>query len=336
MKSHHFGVRLVVIGIVVPIVIAIVGIAFMIAWLPDLPNPVATHWSGGDKPDGFGAAIAYPILLGLTVLPFTSIIGGLLALTSEGRSVNVMVKFFAVLTPWFSILLTGILVGSLAGQRGLASAVDAPNPGWVVAASAVAATVIAAAAWFVLPKAVRFDRSAGVTKVQPLELAAGERAVWVRSASTPRWFAWVFVGLGVLMFGSVGIGVSTSGGRSWPTLIIPVVVIVILIGSFAWTVRVDQRGLLVRGVFGVPSFRVPLADVVSAQVIDVEAVRDYGGWGIRFGLGHRLGIILRSGEALEVRRTSGRAIVVTVDDAESAAALLEALVRREHGTAAVS
>jgi uncharacterized membrane protein len=336
MTSHHFGVRLVVIGIVLPIVIAIVGIAMMIAWIPDLPTPVATHWGGPGVPDGFGNAISYPVLLGLTVLPFTSIIGGLLALTSEGRSVNVMVKFFAVLTPWFSLMLTGILAGSLAGQRGLATAVDAPNPGWIVGASAGAATVIAALLWFVLPKAAPFDRTAGVTTVQPLDLAQGERAVWVRSASTPRWFALVFVGLGVILFGAVGLGVATSGGRSWPTLIIPVVVMFLLVGTFAWTVRVDHRGLLVRGVFGVPSFRVALADVASAQVIDVQAVMDFGGWGVRFGLGRRLGIILRSGHALEVRRTNGRAIVVTVDDAASAAALLEALVRREQGSSAVS
>lgn len=40
-------------------------------------------------------------------------------------------------------------------------------------------------------------------------------------------------------------------------------------------------------------------------------------------------MVLRSGEALGVRTTSGREYVVTVDDSTTAAALLNALVDRQ-------
>lgn len=40
------------------------------------------------------------------------------------------------------------------------------------------------------------------------------------------------------------------------------------------------------------------------------------------------GVVLRSGEAIEVQRTGGRRFVVTVDDAQTGAALLGTLVAR--------
>jgi hypothetical protein len=43
------------------------------------------------------------------------------------------------------------------------------------------------------------------------------------------------------------------------------------------------------------------------------------------------GIVLRAGEALQVTRRDGRRFTVTVDDAATAAALLEALSSRVRG-----
>jgi hypothetical protein len=82
-------------------------------------------------------------------------------------------------------------------------------------------------------------------------------------------------------------------------------------------------------VLGLPVIRVPLSDIASADVATIDPFGQFGGWGIRYGFGGRVGIILRSGEALEVIRKSGRSIVITVDDAESAAALLGGLIARE-------
>jgi hypothetical protein len=46
--------------------------------------------------------------------------------------------------------------------------------------------------------------------------------------------------------------------------------------------------------------------------------------------GRRTGIVLRAGEAIEVKRTDGKTLVVTVDDALQGAALLNGLVARSH------
>jgi hypothetical protein len=109
---------------------------------------------------------------------------------------------------------------------------------------------------------------------------------------------------------------------------IPVVVILLLLTNFTWTVRVDARGVRVRSVIGVPWVSIPLDQITSADVIEVQALAQYGGWGIRWALNGRIGVIVRSGEALEVHRAKGLDLVVTVDDAGTAAALLNALVTR--------
>ncbi|MNY73206.1 hypothetical protein D3C86_2119390 [compost metagenome] len=55
---------------------------------------------------------------------------------------------------------------------------------------------------------------------------------------------------------------------------------------------------------------------------------EFGGWGLRLSTDRRFGVVLRSGEAIEVLRRSGKRFVVTVEDAATGAALLEALVER--------
>jgi hypothetical protein len=110
--------------------------------------------------------------------------------------------------------------------------------------------------------------------------------------------------------------------------LIPLVVLVFVLGNFAWTVRVDARGVRVRSVLGFPTIAIPLDQVTSADVIEVQALAQYGGWGIRWALNRRIGVIVRSGEALEVHRAKGLDLVVTVSDAATAAALLNGLVKR--------
>ena len=51
---------------------------------------------------------------------------------------------------------------------------------------------------------------------------------------------------------------------------------------------------------------------------------DFGGWGIRWGIDGRFGIVLRTGEGIEVTGENGRVRVVTIDDAATAAAVLSA------------
>jgi len=83
----------------------------------------------------------------------------------------------------------------------------------------------------------------------------------------------------------------------------------------------------VRGPAGWPRSRIALNEVATATAVNVEALGSFGGWGWRRVPG-ALGVVLRSGEALRVERKEGHALVVTVDDAATAAALLTALASR--------
>jgi hypothetical protein len=116
---------------------------------------------------------------------------------------------------------------------------------------------------------------------------------------------------------------------AWPLAIVPVVIALSILGTASWRVRVDGNGLTVRPTLGWPQYRVALADVASARTTDVVPLGEFGGFGLRWGLGGRVGIITRGGEALEVQRRNGRAVIVTVDDAATAAGLLTALAAQK-------
>ena len=46
----RFPLRVLVIAVLLPFAIAVSGIALQLAWLPDLPATVATHWASTDAP----------------------------------------------------------------------------------------------------------------------------------------------------------------------------------------------------------------------------------------------------------------------------------------------
>jgi hypothetical protein len=91
-------------------------------------------------------------------------------------------------------------------------------------------------------------------------------------------------------------------------------------------VRTDEDGLTVE--FGLLSWvrkRIPLAKIRHVEHRDVRAIREFGGWGYRIKSGAS-GVVQRSGDALAVRLDSGREFVVTVDDARTGAAVLNAFL----------
>ena len=61
------------------------------------------------------------------------------------------------------------------------------------------------------------------------------------------------------------------------------------------------------------------------EAVQVNPMGEFGGWGLRWAPGGGFGVVLRSGPGIRVRRTGGKVFTVTVDDAATGAALLEAL-----------
>ena len=109
-------------------------------------------------------------------------------------------------------------------------------------------------------------------------------------------------------------------------LVTLVVVSLLAVMTSWWTVTVDRRGLRAVSAFGWPRVLIPLHEIREVNAIQVSPTADFGGWGWRWDAAGRSGIVMRAGSAVQVTRASGKKFVVTVDDADTAASVLAALV----------
>lgn len=102
------------------------------------------------------------------------------------------------------------------------------------------------------------------------------------------------------------------------------VAVALAVGAVFSGVRVvvSTDRVVVRSVVGVPFATVPLADITGAESVRIPAS---GTWGMRFRQGER-SIVVRSGEALRIRRASGMDLLVGVDGADEAADTLRVLL----------
>jgi hypothetical protein len=326
MNHAMHGTRILLVALVIPLLVTLAALAVTFSIAATLPSSVAVHWNAAGSPDGYGSPYTFPILIAAICLPLDAIFGGIAVLAGHRAALTVMTKIIAVVGLFVSVLLAVTFGGALireqtATSQAHVSLVSLPV-GFGVAA------VLSAAAWFLLPKAVKVPRGGG-TPVAPVALGAEERASWIRSATAPAGLTWGVVGFMIVIAAIVLFSVLERGGSNWPISFIPVVIFLIVLSNFAWTIRVDARGVRMRSALGIPTITVPLANIESADVIDVQALAQYGGFGVRWGLNGRFGVILRSGQALQILRRHGRSVVVTVDDASTAAALINGLVKRE-------
>ena len=319
--------RIIWLAGVLPVVIAAVGVALVVSWIPQLPEPLAIHWDGGGQPDGFGSIWGLLAIPGLVVPGFAVVLSASALFADNGARPRLLTGVSVGLAALLAVGTTA----SVALQRGLENAQDAPslNP-WMLAGVG-AAVVLGVPAALLAPRArptALEDPDAPPT----MELAADERVLFTRSTGIRAAVGWG-VGGGIVVLYAISIaGVVTSGGSSsglaW-LVATAALMLLVLTASFWWRVRLTGAGLRVSSVLGLPRFSVPTREIVEARVVQVAALAQYGGWGLRGGPGRRTGVILRSGEALEVQRRSGRTLVVTVGDARTAAALLNGLVERD-------
>lgn len=315
-------VRVLIFGAVLPVLISVIAALVMVSWLPELPNPIATHW-GVNGVNGYGpAALLIFLPLGITLLFSLFATGGALG-HAPGHGLAWTQKFLVVTSIWLSTMLSVGIAGSLALQRGLKDASSAGEPGTALAVGAAVGLVLAVVAWFLLPK----TDSSGAQGVTPpaVALAQSERVSWSRTVSaSPVVFSIVGITMVVALGASLYSLLAAEGGV-WTALLGVLLVVLVASTTTIWRVSVDRRGLTVRSVFGWPRVWVPLDAVASVQVVTVNPSADFGGWGFRMAPGRRTGIIMRAGDGIEVTRTNGKRFVVTVDDAATGAGVLAAL-----------
>ncbi|MET9671834.1 hypothetical protein ABZY68_01895 [Streptomyces sp. NPDC006482] len=286
-------------------------------WRDELPDELATHFSLGDggQPDGWTGATAYALISTGLLLGLAA---GWTAFVRRG------VLWAAWATAGFA---GGLLVQLLRANRVDEFEVQVFSPGMDLGVALAAAAVSGAVGW-VLTSLVPAEAPAA--RPDPaddprLPLGAGEAAGWSRDTGSR-----TLTALAVLALVAAPVVLLLA---PWPGALLGLLGLVIGVPGLALArvrVTVDRHGLTVRSALVPrPRVRVPLDGVAGASVREIDAVADFGGWGYRVRA-HRTGVVLRSGEALVVRRDSGREFAVTVPDARTAAALLNALAER-HG-----
>ena len=326
--------RFVLVAVILPVCLTAAAVIVQVVALPALPDPAAVHWGASGSADGFASPWLYPVLtlvvagalpllLALTSLPGLRRGGGGPTYRFMGALALGLAAFSAVVLTWSALM-----------QAGLADAVDAPSVWPALIGGIVAGGVAGSIGWLVQPRVEQPAPS--VLPGAAIALRPGERAVWMRTTTIGR--AGGFgIGVGTIAVVLAAVITAVTGAPAatvWVLGVAAVVLVALAATTVAFHVRVDEAGLEVRSVLGLPRFRVPLAEVARAAGVEVNPMGEFGGWGIRTTPG-RFGIVLRTGPAFEVWRENGRRTVVTVDDAATGAALLQALAdRARHGAAA--
>lgn len=311
--------RAVLLGAVLPVAILGAALALVLSWRPRLPDPMALHW-GVDGVDRIGSFTSHllPFAISSLVLCVPAIV---LALVVKGAARRGMVGLSAA----FATMMAGIVVGTTAIQLDSSDASAVPSPGAAIVLPLLGAVAIGALATWLAGRDAPEPASAAVPDdAARLPLTKGTSAVWAAPLpSIPVAFPLGVIGLLLIMVITFGV---LSG--DWWLLVFPALIALLFLATTSWRVQIDRTGLTLRSALGWPRHHVPADEIIRADVTQVRPLKQFGGWGMRVGRDGALGFVTRTGEGVEVERTANRRVVVTLDGATQAAALLNTLADR--------
>ncbi|MDN4476713.1 DUF1648 domain-containing protein [Demequina sp. SYSU T00192] len=319
--------RATAVGVVTPAVLCAVAVGLELAVIGDVPDPVATHWSGS-SPDGFASPALVPVMTVVVggVLPIVLGASGLRSIRRGER--GFVLRFMPAVAAGLATLMAVLMVGSLLIQRGLDDAAQAPSVLPTMWWGLGSALVVGALGWLVQPR--HEERRREAVAARPLSREPGERTVWVgRAELSPPALAAIVAGVLVAVVAAVANWLVGDEAVAWIVTGLAVLLAFLAASFTVFHVRIDPTGLTVRSAARIVRMRVPAADVEVAAPTEVSGLAQYGGYGIRSVPG-ATGVIMRSGPALEVTRRGGRRFVVTVDDPTTAAAVLAAVAEDAH------
>lgn len=286
----------------------VVSVVLFAVALPGLSDRVAIHWDSSGVADVSAPIWAIPVAAAAIVL-----LGYAVSLVFSVSREPSMEGFAVVgmsggLATAIALVVTTLNAGvpewgeaPAIGTTGIVALFALPTLGLVIGA-------ILGRNWYPTKSIPR--RVTGVIEVQP-----GERVSWV-GRSRVRGVALVVFALAVLLL------VLRPGLPLWVFVLIAGVGVV-----FSQVeAQVTNDGMRVR-LGGIPIRTFPLHLISSARAISVEPDA-YGGKGWRTTPGQSA-LILRAGEALAITFRDGSQFVLTVDDPETGAALLNGLIESD-------
>ena len=308
--------RRMALGAGIPLAIVAAGLVPYLAFRSNLPDRVASHYGISGRPDGSMTPEQLILVVGVMM-----VLGlGMCVVVALGRR-----RFQPMVAPAMSFigmfiagLAAGILAMTAIGQRGLERWQDATLSPWALIlwlGGSVAAGAAAARIASTLPS----DDPDDAGDIPPaLDLAPGERIFWTSTLSA-RWP--LMLGVVNLVFALVVTGLA----EPWIGMFLLLAAIAVTTFSRI-RVTADHTGLTVRyGFLGRPRTRVSIHRIATAQAIEVRPA-EWGGWGYRGNLAlmNRAAVVLRAGPGIRLDLHDGKVFVVTIDNPETPAQLLNA------------
>lgn len=291
-----------------------------LALVLDLPDPVAVRFSPDGTPDGFATRTAALILL----VAIPGIVAMLmLALTWTSRLPPEGMRWPLGLPVGMVWGVGGVVLATLVPQAGLADARDAQvDPSWIMVALAVGVVTT-----FLGSRLTDLDDPTPTTEAPPqsdrrANLSEGSTVLWTGQAPdapVPFVLALALLLAGLLIGPLVAwwLGLLLAAGAA------------LLATATRFRVTIGPMEVRVHGpLAGWPRLVVPVDTITRARTSKIRPL-DFGGWGLRTvpGTG-ATAVVTRSGPALELRRTDDTKVMVSLIEAEEAAAVLSTLLDR--------
>ncbi|RCW40267.1 uncharacterized protein DUF1648 [Halopolyspora algeriensis] len=291
-----------------------------------LPAPIAVHWGVSGEPDN-----AMPLwgLILLSVALWLLLAGAAVAAVRGGVRQRQRRAWLGASLVWGGVFVACLMLLTVWANLDAGSWSQARSVTWQ-AAPLIATPLLAGWLGWLLARRGPDESSESDRPAPTLRLRPDEKAVWVSSSGTGTGLvsaALACLSVAVVVAVLMGLGMVSS----WATLLVFALVGLVCLAVSTVRVRITEQGLSIAfGPLGRPVRRIPLHKIDSARM-ETRRPSEVGGWGIR-GLPGRSTIMIRAGECLVVRYTSGGELGISVDDAERGAALLNTLVGRTRTT----
>ncbi len=313
-------------SVVATLAAAATSIVLQWSWRDELPDRIATHWSG-EEPDGFMSLTGNMTFTVVFVVCGTAF---LLLVGAAVRQVREMGALAAGMAAWISTL-TALIVNA---QRGLSDAESAPFGGEGLFISLAVGLAVGGLVWLVVRR--RGQEPVADQAPEPgapvIEGADGQRLAWtrhVRFSRTLTGFVLAATILGALFAAATGYGTSDWWAGAF-ILLVDCVILIPLALNWA-VVTIDHRGVQARAL-GIRWVNIPLETITSAERQErAVPLGEFGGWGLRSGFAGDRGLVTGEGEALRIHRAGQCDWVITIDDAARAAAVVNTLVAQRRG-----
>ncbi len=319
MKTTIERTRTKVLGVGIPVAVMCAGLGLYLAYWYDLRDRLARHCGCFGGVDGSMTPQFLLVVFVLMVLGLGTCV--VIALIRRGRRPTAATGASSI-GLFVGALAAGVLATTAIAEIGMSlwqnATLSSPAKTLWMGGSVI---IGSAAAW--IASSIPSGSDPGTGTASPvMALANGERALWTATLSA-KWP--LMLGLVTLL---TAIGLTQIVERPIGMVLL---VLAISITTFSRIrVTANRSGLQVRyGFLGWPRTSVPLDRIATAQAIDVDPA-GWGGWGYRGNLTlmKRAAVVLRAGPGLRLDLHDGKVFVVTIDDPDIPAQLLNAEASR--------